>query len=432
MLTNHHRERFLVEKFGNQEIRLINVMKICLISSLYGISGGGAGLVVQQLARGLRVAGHQVVVITSKGMKQPGVELHEGIKIYTFRPANLFEIQEKNSQPKLGKIIWQLVDIYNPWVSPVLEKIIHAERPDVVHVHKMRSFSGAVWRVATELAPGRVVQTCHDYESMSPVGTLEGRLGQWAKEGLWPVRPYQLIRANLSRNVSVVTSPSLNTMDIITRSGLFPDARREWIPNSNGFSNTQLVALRLRASPCRNPGLHLLYLGRLEPEKGLRELCAAFSGVSKHNPSIKLTIAGWGSLEKELLETYGNAPGIIFTGQVVDDAKSNLLSNADLLVVPSTYLEISPLVVLEAYAFGKPVLASRIGGLPELIEDGKTGWLVEPVNVAELAQAIESAIHNPALLSQMSLACFQKAEKYSVEMMTSNYEKLYLNLLNFS
>jgi glycosyltransferase involved in cell wall biosynthesis len=407
-------------------------MKICLISSLYGINGGGAGLVAQQLANGLTTAGHQVVVITSGADQQPGFDVLEGIKIYTFHPANLFDIHDKNSQPIWRKIIWQLVDIYNPLVYSVLRKIIAIERPDIIHIHKMRSFSGAVWRIATELASGRVIQTCHDYESMSPVGTLEGRIGQWAKEGRWPIRPYQLIRTRLTKNVNIVTSPSNNTLDIITRCDLFPNAQRQWIPNSCGFTRAQLVTLREQASSGRNLDLHLLYLGRLEPEKGLRELCAAFSKVVKDHPTVKLTIAGWGSLKNELVETYGKDPGITFTGLVVDDVKSHLLSSADVLIIPSTYLEISPLVTLEAFAFGKPVLASRIGGLPEQIEDGKTGWLVEPGSVDALAQAIKSALHNPVHLSQMSRACFQKAEMFTVEEMTRKYENLYQDLLKYS
>src|SRR5690242_15249229 len=142
-------------------------MKILMASSLYGSSGGGAGLIAEHIARGLIRAGHQITVLTI-GDSFSTCKDEDNIKLMRFKPANLYPFTEKDQHPAWQKIIWQLADIYNVQCANMFRQILKEEAPDVVHIHKMRGFSGAVWSAAAKMAPGRVVQTCHDYESMSP------------------------------------------------------------------------------------------------------------------------------------------------------------------------------------------------------------------------------------------------------------------------
>lgn len=402
-------------------------MRICLISSLYGAPGGGSGLAVQSLAQELVSRGHQLFVVTSGGTSSRLTAEHQtGMTIFRFKPANLYPLQDKEVHPTWQKIIWQLVDIYNPLVKSTLRNIFSLEQPELIHIHKMRGFSGAVWTTAAQAAPGHVIQTCHDYECMSPEGTLQGRVGHWALEKKWPLSWYQAARAHFSRGVTVVTAPSEYTLTTVIKSGLFPAARQVVIPNTHGWNSTELDAIRQNA--VQADPLHLLYLGRLEPEKGLRELCSAFCSVVPRFPGLHLTIAGWGTLEKELRQSYGSHPNIAFAGKVFGAEKARLLSRISAMIVPSTWAEPSGMVVMEAYAYGKPVIASRIGGLTELITDGKTGWLVEPGNSEALAGAIEAAAQNPSHLRLMSSACFDAAKTYTIEEMINQFENIYLEL----
>lgn len=107
----------------------------------------------------------------------------------------------------------------------------------------MRGLSGAVWSVASCLFPGRVIQTCHDYESMSPDGLMRGSIGRMALHKQWPVRGYQLIRARLSEGISVVTAPSAFALKRITDSGLFPFAQPKIIANTHGWSQDELKSI---------------------------------------------------------------------------------------------------------------------------------------------------------------------------------------------
>ena len=210
-------------------------MKIMIISSIYGVNGGGAGIIAHHIAHGLASVGHQVSVLTMDRVQGSSKAEEQGIKVYGFQPANLYPLEEKDQHPTWQKLIWQLLDIYNFHSARVVQKVLSNELPDIVHIHKMRGFSGAVWTVAARLLPGRVIQTCHDYESMSPDGLLRGSIGRMALHKQWPVRGYQLIRARLSEGVSAVTAPSTFAIKRITESGLFPFAEMKVISNTHGW-----------------------------------------------------------------------------------------------------------------------------------------------------------------------------------------------------
>src|SRR2546423_978215 len=124
----------------------------------------------------------------------------------------------------------------------------------------------------------------------------------------------------------------------------------------------------------------VLFVGRLSPEKGIAELVAATQGVN-------LVVAGDGPLRHLV-------PGAL--GFVPHDKLGELYDRASVVVCPS-YREGLPLCVLEAMAHGKPVVASAVGGIPELVEDGVTGFLVEPGDVAGLRAAIERLLADPML-----------------------------------
>ena len=392
-------------------------MKIVLISALFGVRGGGSGVIAQHLARGLAQSGHQVAVITTGGESRYSVAEEQGLCVYRFRPANLYPLEEKDTHPVWQRVLWQIIDIYNVHCAGVFREILEKEAPDVIHIHKMRGFSGAGWQTAARLFPGRVVQTCHDYESMSPDGLMRGLVGRMALRKAWPVRGYQLIRAGLSRGVSLVTAPSRFTLERIVESGLFGSARPGVIANTHGWSDAELGAIHARLSPpAAGKDTRFLFLGRLEAEKGIRELCAAFARLLGDHPALQLEIAGWGTLEGELRDRYGDRPAFRFLGGVDGDSKEAALSRASVVLVPSLVEEVFGLTVVEAFAFGRPVIASRAGGLPELVREGETGWLVPPGDVTSLEACMRSAVKmNSSSMESMHRTCLQSSTCFSME-----------------
>lgn len=405
-------------------------MKILLVSSLYGTDGGGAGLITEYLAQGLKEAAHQVSVAILGLNHRYSVTEENSIRVYRFRPANLYPLAEKDKHSAWQKGLWQILDVYNAHSARVMRSILGKESPDIVHIHKMRGFSGSVWSTTTSMFPGRVIQTCHDYESMSPDGLLRGSIGRMALSKKWPVRGYQLIRARLSAGVTTVTSPSKFTLQRIQDSGLFPNAQGRVVANTHGWSKEELESFHKHPCVAGERKIRFLFLGRLEKEKGIRELCKAFLQAYELHKGMELEIAGWGSLEKELQKEYDGHPGIKFLGTIWDQSKRDALCNSTVVIVPSQVDEVFGLVTVEAYAFGKPVIATRVGGLPELVRHGETGWLVEPGDVDALARQLYTvATMDPLSLARMGQTCREYSFRFSMESVLKEYLDLYEGLL---
>jgi glycosyltransferase involved in cell wall biosynthesis len=138
------------------------------------------------------------------------------------------------------------------------------------------------------------------------------------------------------------------------------------------------------------PG-YLLFVGRLRIRKGVEVLLEALF------PGMRLLIAGDGehraALERKV-EEMRLGSRVRFLGRCDAARVRGLLRGAAALVVPSTY-EGMPLVILEAMEAGAPVVASRVSGIPEVVEDGRTGWLVPPENPGALAAALTEVVENP-------------------------------------
>jgi len=163
--------------------------------------------------------------------------------------------------------------------------------------------------------------------------------------------------------------------------------------------------IRNRTNPiCRKDGrdLQLLYVGRLSPEKGVEILLRALAKVGDRG--IHLQIIGRGP-DREALQSLAHDLDIVdkveFWGHVSEDILWERYNCSDLVVIPS-YADALPLVSLEAQAFGLPVIASEVGGLPDVIESNVNGILIPAGNVEAMSSAIISMYDNPAMRKRMS------------------------------
>jgi len=404
-------------------------VKIVLISFLFDVEvGGGAANAVRMLAEWLVKQGIEVVVITTHPQKELSIEHLNGFTIYRFFPKNLYWVGEKDGQPLWKKVLWQMVDIWNPFSYRVVRQILATEQPDLVHIHKLRGLSPSVWAAAQSLGI-EVIQTCHDYELMSPEGTLSGRVGTWAKQGHWLMYPYQMVRANSAKKLAAVTAPSQYVLDTFGRQNFLQSVRNYVVPNSHGLANDQLEELQKELSVDKQKRnrqeMRLLYLGRLETIKGVDVLCEAFIQCMDHFPHLYLDIVGWGTLESILKRQYGQYSGITFHGPVFGQHKVALLKQSDVLVVPSIWPEVFGIVIAEAFAYGLPVIASQIGGIPELVDDKKTGFLIPPGKIKTLIETISLVAENPKAIRQMAPACFLAAKQFSSESVHRKYLSIY-------
>lgn len=147
----------------------------------------------------------------------------------------------------------------------------------------------------------------------------------------------------------------------------------------------------------------ILFLGRLEERKNVLGLVRAAAALRPEIPDLELVCAGDGDREPVRRLAHALDLPVRLPGWVSGPTKEALFAQADLLCLPS-FDEGLPMAVLEAMAHGLPVVASRVGGLPDLIADGRTGLLVPPGDAAALAEALGSLLRNPVRAAELGSA----------------------------
>lgn len=180
---------------------------------------------------------------------------------------------------------------------------------------------------------------------------------------------------------------------------------------------------------------YILCISAYKEQKALDVLIRAFSQLQGTFSSLKLVLVGAGPLREQLEKlaiSLGVYERIDFLGQQKRPEVAKLLRGSKLFVLPSRF-ETFGIVLLEAMACKKPVVASRAGGIPEIIENGKTGILVEPDNPDALAGALATVLQDQQLLADIaSNGCAAVYERFSSEKTGSSYEAIFANLLGSS
>ncbi len=181
------------------------------------------------------------------------------------------------------------------------------------------------------------------------------------------------------------------------------------------------------ALPVDHP--RLLVMGRAVAEKGFDIALAAFDTVRRRRPDARLTVAGSGHAMPELRQQAvdrGVADGVDFLGWIEPSAIPELINRASLVLVPSRWEEPFGLVALEAAQMGRPVVATDVGGLGEVVAHGETGLLVPREDPAAMAEAIVTLLADPERMQAMGQAGRERAATmFAFERMVDAYDALY-------
>jgi glycosyltransferase involved in cell wall biosynthesis len=291
-----------------------------------------------------------------------------------------------------------------------MHQLLAGTRVDVAHLHNIyHQLSPSILK-PLKTAGVPIVMTAHDYKLVCPVYTLTTHghgCTRCVGGSPWNALRLRCYRGTVAGSaavafeswlhrrtgaydpIDVVISPSTFLRDRLGEGGMAAD-RIEVIPNFVDASGT----------PATEPGTSVLYAGRLSHEKGVDLLIRAVAGTS-----LEVRVAGTGPEEGRLMALARElgAP-VTFLGHLARPALQEELARALAVVVPSTWPENCPLIVLEAMAAGRPLVASRVGGLPELARDGEEGVLVEAGNVEELRAALLALAGDPARAAELGRA----------------------------
>ena len=304
--------------------------------------------------------------------------------------------------------------IYNINSYREMCRLVEIDRPDVVHVHSVYPMFSPSILVACRRMNVPVVMTVHSHNLTCPTWyhLYKGQVCEECVGG----HEYRCVLKNCRNNIlessayalrsSVARSFRLFHDNVTVLIALTPFAKAKLV--YAGFREDQIAVV---PNPAHVPeaaadpssGEYVAFAGRISPEKGIDTLLAAAAQM----PEVPFKVAGDGP---SFLEMKAKAPrNVEFTGRLGSDALSKFYERSRMLVVPSVWFEQFPMVVLEAMGRALPVIGSRIGGLPEIIEEGLTGRTFEPGNPEDLARQVRGLWEDPQLCRQMGLAGREKA-----------------------
>jgi glycosyltransferase involved in cell wall biosynthesis len=196
----------------------------------------------------------------------------------------------------------------------------------------------------------------------------------------------------------------------------------------NGTDCAPLLSLERIASDAQAP-LRLLYIGRLVRTKGLFEILEALKLLRRAGVATRLVIAGSGPIEEALRQSarvLGLEDSVTFAGAAFGEHKVRLLADAEVLLLPTYHLEGLPYALLEGMAAGLVPIVTRVGAIPDVVEQDVHGVFVAPRDPEALARAIQSLAADRALRERMAAASRQRvATSYSVERLASDFTALY-------
>jgi glycosyltransferase involved in cell wall biosynthesis len=287
-------------------------------------------------------------------------------------------------------------------IVPAAWRRIRRFRPHVVQVHEsdgalaalLVKASGALLATRPLLVALLQVSYVEELRAVRPLvanGRVLGRPGGVELRFRWLKAPLQILLGLVTaRSADLALAPSEATADEIRRDYRVEDVAV--VPNVTGGLAVE------PAAATEGPAGYLLFVGRLRLRKGVEVLLAALAELRRRRIKAVLQIAGDGEHRKRLerkVDELGLRDTVAFLGTCDGPRVRRLLAGAAALVVPSIY-EGMPLVVLEAMAAGVPVVGSRVSGIPEVVVDGETGWLVPPEDPQALAGALAAALAHPA------------------------------------
>lgn len=343
--------------------------------------------------------------------------------------------QDYRSSGKLSKIKSAMALVHSPEAVRKIGVLIDETRPEVVHCHNIYHQLTPSIIGAAKSRGVPVVLTLHDSKPVCPAYTRlsHGRACSDCLDG-----SFAPVLKNRCADGSLGKSALLYAESIVQRAmGSYEKVDRFLAPSRfmrdsvlHRFQPEQVALLYngvdVGSIPARgSDDGYVLYLGRLSEEKGVETLLRAHTAAKGAWP---LVVAGTGPLADVFRLKYGSAT---FAGHLSGDTLKQTISNAAVIVLPSECFDNCPMSVLEAMAYGKPVVGSRMGGIPELVAEGETGLLFEAGNVVQLREQLDTLMASPALRQSMGQAARLRAEReFSLDKHNAELMAIYESLVN--
>jgi glycosyltransferase involved in cell wall biosynthesis len=376
-------------------------MRILIISNLFPpYIMGGAEMAAHSLALWLAAVGHEVRVLTTA--PDPAAEGNEmlapGLTVTRRFFPHIYQIYQAGRHALAAKAVWHFQDHFNPASERIAGEIIDEFQPDVVNTHDLQGIGYNLLKAVG----GRgmpCVQVLHDF------GFICLSMNMF-RDGKECSRHHLVCQGSAA--VKRGFFAHIRALAFVSPSAALLERYRPHLP-AHGASCVIPLPLTFApvperpAAPPRREGepLRLLYVGQIEPWKGIDFLCEVLAPLAQaRRGRFHLQAVGGGSLLGALRRRFAGEDWITLGGKVAAAEVGISMAASDLLLVPSVWFENAPLVISQALRLGLPVLASRVGGLPEMVEAGVSGDLVAPGDAASWTAMIESVLRDPGIVAR--------------------------------
>jgi len=389
---------------------------------------GGAELIAHYQGKALQALGHSVAVFAGSaepvgrrhGMRE---DMFDGIRVARIR------LDPSDCEPNF-------VNFHHPPIEERFSEVLDRFRPSVIHFHNIIGLGlgivGAAHRrgIATVMTlhdhwgfcfrntlirPGGAV--CHDY---SECASCMPYISDGAARDIPIELRNDYARLQL-RQVDRFISPSAYLAAAYAEAG-FDRARTRVIWNG---VDVRRFSQHAKVPP--NGRIRFAFLGHLGQHKGLSLIPDAIA-MLPDKTNVQVRIYGDGPMRgylEQSVRALGLHDSLQLCGKLENSCVHEVLAQTDVLLLPSVWPENQPVSITEAMAASIPVIASRIGGIPELVVDGVTGRLVEPGNANDLSSAMRSCIENSGAREKWGAAAFERIRNHTFETQVKEIVKVY-------
>jgi glycosyltransferase involved in cell wall biosynthesis len=376
------------------------------------------------------------VIIVHNHYQQPGgedvaVQDDYGVLVNHGHQVRLLEANNEHIRNFVARAQTALTAVYSPSSKRRMAALISEFRPDLVHVHNFFPILSPSIYYACNEAGVPVVQTLHNYRLICPSSILfrEGHVCEdcLSKVFAWPGVLHGCYQGSHLGTAAVAMMAfvhrSLRTYEhrVQVVIALTEFARRKMI--QGGFPAHKLVVkpgfVDVDPGSGQGRGDYVLFVGRLSREKGVEVLLRAWETLGTRVP---LRISGEGPLADHVRQRQVALPGVEYLGYESRSEVTKLMQQARALIFPSLWYEGLPRTILESFAVGTPVIASRLGSMESIVEPMQSGLHFAPGDAADLVRQVDWMLEHPRewqLLRQHTRAVYEA--KYSAE---RNYERL--------
>jgi glycogen(starch) synthase len=354
---------------------------------------GGIETFIRQLMEGMDKRGHEVAVVSSSfSTASKEIDSELGFTIWRYPFADAFKKRDLRDIKKISVQVSQLVQTF---------------QPTLIHLNTFLTSSFYYLRIPKSLRPPTLL-TLHS--------------------GIKETQAARQLRQQIIQDVDFVVGVSKATLQDYIH--VYPDLASRSAVIYNGVN-----MLGAESQPLCFEKPVILGLGRLNYEKGFDIALQAFKIVTEKFQQAKFILAGDGE-ERSMLEVQAQKLGIAdqvnFIGYIKHNHVPELINQATMVIIPSRHEQFG-IVALEAGQLARPVIASRVGGLQEIIIHQQTGLLVNPADSTELAQSIFYLLNNHDIAKRYGYAAKKRVESYfSMQQFIEKYERVYYNIANIS